>query len=68
MELALFTAYQVAKLTTYGEKKLKPLGKLLGELKRPLRPPRAQTSEEKIAALRAIMATMGASAEKPRPE
>lgn len=57
MEIATFSAWQVARMTYYGDKRLKPLGDWLKELK-PSQPKRRQTPEEMIAALRAIKATL----------
>lgn len=56
MELALFQAWHVARMTTYGDQRLKPFGEWLKTLKPQERRP--QTGAEKIAAMRAVMRTM----------
>lgn len=60
LEVALFTAWNTARLSHYSGGRLKDLSDYLLELK----PKRPQSNAEKIAAMRAIMATMGA--EVPR--
>lgn len=65
MELALFGAWQMARLTTYGGKELKPLRDYLAELRG--KPKRQQTAEEMIAAMRAVKALMADSAAATPP-
>lgn len=57
LELATFTAWQIARMTTYGEKRLKPFAEWLKDL-RPRTPARQQSVEEMVAALRVIRETM----------
>lgn len=58
IELALFLAWQTARLSHFSGNRLPPLP---GELKklRPAEPPRKQSGDEMIQAMRAIRATMG---------
>ena len=56
IELAMFAAYEAARLSTFTDK-LDPLGKYLDQLKPP-KPRRRQTPAEMIAALRAITASV----------
>lgn len=62
LELAMFTAWNTARISHYSGGKLPSLAGELRKL-RPQAPSRPQSSEEKIAALRAIMATMGGKME-----
>ncbi len=55
LELAMFTAWQTARISNYGGDKLKPLRAYMAELKAP-QPARRQTPEEMITVLRAISA------------
>jgi hypothetical protein len=58
IEVAMFTAWQIARLTVYhGDKPLEPLGKYLEKLK-PQPPRRRQSPAEMIAALRAIKSSV----------
>lgn len=58
VELAMFNAWQIARLTVYhGDKPLEPLGRLL-EMLKPQPPRRRQTPTEMIAALRAIKSSV----------
>ncbi len=52
METATFTAWQVARMTHYGDKRLKPLADFLKELKGGKQ---AQTPDEMIALLKVII-------------
>lgn len=63
LKLAVFTAWQIARLSVFNGGKLKPLSE---ELKK-LRPSEQhqQSPEEIIAALRAIRETMGSPAGPP---
>jgi hypothetical protein len=63
LELALFTAWQTARLSHYTGGKLSSLNDYLRELK----PPRPQTNADRIAAMRAIMATMGTAPDRRAP-
>lgn len=64
LELATFAAWQTARMTHYGDKKLRPLREWLRELRRPEQ--RRQSREQILAAMRAVKATMGARvSEKP---
>ena len=56
LELAVFTAHIVARLTTYGGKKLQPLAELLRAVG-PKAAVRKQDPKSMIAAMRAIAAT-----------
>ncbi len=56
IELAMFTAWQSARLSTFTDK-LEPLNKYLEKLK-PQPPKRRQTASEMIDALRAIKASV----------
>lgn len=58
MELATFAAWQTARMTHYGDKRLKPLRDWLKELRAGKETPR-QSSAELLAAMRAIKETMG---------
>ena len=62
----MFTAHRIARFTTYGDKKLKPLADCLKELKLGNQPKRKQSRDEMLAALRAIRETLGPG-EKPHP-
>ena len=55
IELAMFQAYYTGRIATFTEK-LEPLGKYLETLK-PAKPRRRQSSEEMLAAMRAIKAS-----------
>lgn len=58
LELALFTAWQTARMSVFHGGKLRGLADELKKL-RPGQPVRKQTNEEIIAAMQAIRATMG---------
>lgn len=58
LELALFTAWNTARLSDFPPKQRPSLAKELSRLK-PQAPKPKQTSEQMIAAMRAIRATMG---------
>lgn len=54
----MFQAWNTARMSHFHGGKLNPLGEELKAL-RPPEPPRRQTNEEIIAAMKAIRATMG---------
>lgn len=56
IELAMFSAWQTARLSTFTDK-LEPMNKYLEKLK-PQPPKRRQTQDEMIEALRAITASV----------
>jgi hypothetical protein len=58
LELAMFTAWQTARMSVFHGGKLSGLGEELKKL-RPAEPPKKQSTAEIIAAMRAIRATMG---------
>jgi hypothetical protein len=53
----MFTAWHIARMTTYGDKSLKGLGDWLKTIQPP-KPVKRQTGAEIIAALRAIKETL----------